>query len=301
MCEAVDIGIGHDDDLVVARPWRRRILPGPIPVPERRDQGADLGGGEHLVEARAALDVQDLAAQGAGSPCALRSRPCLADPPAESPSTMKISERAGIAFLAVGELAGEGRDVERAPCAGSSPGPWRAASPRRPRALDHLGGRCAWRRSDALSIHWPSRSLMTLLDHRADFRRDQLVLGLRGRTSDPATLTESTQVRPSRARHRRSSATFSFFRMPLSSAYLLILAGERTAENPRDAWPAVPAAEMLFGEAQHGPRGSCRSHFHRDFRPRCRRVPCGSPTGGVCSAVLAAVEIAPRRPSTPPS
>ena len=42
-----------------------------------------------------------------------RSRPCLAEPPAESPSTMNSSLRAGIAFLAVGELARKRRALER--------------------------------------------------------------------------------------------------------------------------------------------------------------------------------------------
>ena len=42
-----------------------------------------------------ALDVEDLAASAAGSPAFLRLRPCLAEPPAESPSTMKSSDSAG--------------------------------------------------------------------------------------------------------------------------------------------------------------------------------------------------------------
>ena len=41
-------------------------------------------------------------------------RPCLAEPPAESPSTMNSSDLAGSRLLAVGELAGQDGDVERA-------------------------------------------------------------------------------------------------------------------------------------------------------------------------------------------
>ena len=45
--------------------------------------------------------------------CVLRSRACLAEPPAESPSTTKISARARILDRAVGELAGQGRVLQR--------------------------------------------------------------------------------------------------------------------------------------------------------------------------------------------
>ena len=44
-----------------------------------------------------------------------------------------------------------------------------------------------------------------------------------------ATFTESTAVSPSRA-SSPVSATFSFLAMPVSSAYLLIDAGQRRAE-----------------------------------------------------------------------
>ena len=42
-----------------------------------------------------------------------RSRPCLAEPPAESPSTRNNSDFAGSLFLTVGELSGESGNVER--------------------------------------------------------------------------------------------------------------------------------------------------------------------------------------------
>ena len=59
---AVDIGVGHDDDLVVAHLLDVEIV-APDARAQRGDQRADLVGTEHLVEARA-LHVQDLAAQG---------------------------------------------------------------------------------------------------------------------------------------------------------------------------------------------------------------------------------------------
>ena len=43
-----------------------------------------------------------------------RSRPCFAEPPAESPSTMKSSAAGRVALLAVGELAGQAAALERA-------------------------------------------------------------------------------------------------------------------------------------------------------------------------------------------
>ena len=42
------------------------------------------------------------------------SRPILAEPPAESPSTMKISVRLGSFFAAVGQLAGHPAGLQRA-------------------------------------------------------------------------------------------------------------------------------------------------------------------------------------------
>ena len=58
---AVDVGVGHDHDLVIAQ-LRDVELVAADAGAHRLDEGADLLRREHLVEARA-LDVQDLAAQ----------------------------------------------------------------------------------------------------------------------------------------------------------------------------------------------------------------------------------------------
>ena len=58
---AVDVGVGHDHDLVVAQLLGVEFLLAD-PGPQRRDQRADLLTAEHLVEART-LDVEDLTAQ----------------------------------------------------------------------------------------------------------------------------------------------------------------------------------------------------------------------------------------------
>ena len=57
---AVDVGVGHDDDLVVAQLSRRRSRRADAGA-ERGDDVGHLLGRQHLVDARA-LDVEDLAA-----------------------------------------------------------------------------------------------------------------------------------------------------------------------------------------------------------------------------------------------
>ena len=59
---AVDVGVGHDDDLVVAALLDVEFLAADAGA-ERRDQRADLVGAEHAVEP-GPLDIEDLAAQG---------------------------------------------------------------------------------------------------------------------------------------------------------------------------------------------------------------------------------------------
>ena len=63
---AVDVGVGHDDDLVVAQLLHVEVVAADAGA-ERGDQRADLLAPEHLVEARP-LDVEDLAAQAAAPP-----------------------------------------------------------------------------------------------------------------------------------------------------------------------------------------------------------------------------------------
>ena len=59
---AVDVGVGHDDDLVIAQLVDVELIPADAGA-ERHDQRADFLRRQHLVETRA-LHVQDLAAQG---------------------------------------------------------------------------------------------------------------------------------------------------------------------------------------------------------------------------------------------
>jgi hypothetical protein len=65
----------------------------PMPVPSAVISVADLLARQHPVEARA-FDVQDLAAQRQDR-LVVPDRPCLAEPPALSPSTRNSSDLAG--------------------------------------------------------------------------------------------------------------------------------------------------------------------------------------------------------------
>ena len=108
---AVHVGVGHDDDLVVAQLVGVELF-GPDAGAERRDQRADFLAGQHLVEA-GALDIEDLAAQRQHG--LIFARPALL-----GRTTGRITlddEEFGlgrIALLAVGQLAGQAGDIERA-------------------------------------------------------------------------------------------------------------------------------------------------------------------------------------------
>ncbi len=170
---AVDVGVRHDDDLVVAELVGVELLAADAGA-ERGDQRADLLGTEHLVEARP-LDIEDLAAER-------QHRLVLAVPALLGRAAGRIAlddEDLGlrrVALLAVGELAGERGHVERA-----LPPRQLARLPRRLArrgGLDHLADdRLGFRRV----LLEPGAELVVddALDHRADLGGDQLVLGLR--------------------------------------------------------------------------------------------------------------------------
>ena len=108
---AVDVGVGHDDDLVVAQLVGVELVAADAGA-ERGDQRADLLAAQHLVEARA-LDVQNLAAQR-------QHRLEFAVAALLGGAAGRIAlddEQFGfgrIALLAIGELARQRRNIERA-------------------------------------------------------------------------------------------------------------------------------------------------------------------------------------------
>ena len=142
---------------------------------ERGDERADLGGGEHLVQARL-LDVQDLAPQRQdrlGAPVAAlfaraAGRVALDDE--------ELRER-GVLLLAVGELSGERARVERALAADQLAGLARRLARAR-RLHDLLDDLLA----DPRVLLEVRAELVVddLLDPGLDLGRDELVLRLRG-------------------------------------------------------------------------------------------------------------------------
>ena len=108
---AVDVGVRHDDDLVIAQLVGVEFVLADRGA-ERGDQRADHLGAEHAVEARA-LDIEDLAAQR-------QDRLVLARAAALGRAAGAVAlddEDFGfrrVALLAVGQLAGQRGDVERA-------------------------------------------------------------------------------------------------------------------------------------------------------------------------------------------
>ena len=130
---AVDVGVRHDDDLVVAQLVGVELLAADAGA-ERGDQRADLLAAQHLVEA-GALDVEDLAAQRQH-----RLEFAVAALLGGAAGAVTLDdEQFGlrrIALLAVGELAGQRIDVERALAAGQLAR--LAGGFTRGRGLDHL-------------------------------------------------------------------------------------------------------------------------------------------------------------------
>src|SRR5690606_12417617 len=98
---SIDIGVGHDDDAVVAE--LLEVLFDPYAAAQCRDECGDLLGLKHLVEA-GALDVQDLSAKG-------KDRLELALPALLGGTTGGLAlddvdlAELGVLFLAVAELA----------------------------------------------------------------------------------------------------------------------------------------------------------------------------------------------------
>jgi hypothetical protein len=172
---AVDVGVGHDDDAVVAQLVDVELFAADAAA-ERGDQRADLvltrascRSGRCSTLRILPLQRQDRLRRGGRGPA-------WREPPAESPSTMNSSDSAG-PFLAVGELARQAGDVERALAAGQFAGLARRLAGAR--GLDDLAG-------DGLRF---LRLLEQELDNfcatavsttALDLGRDQLVLGLRG-------------------------------------------------------------------------------------------------------------------------
>ena len=106
----VHVGVGHDDDPVIADLLYVEIVPADAGA-QRRDQGADLLGAQHLVEA-GPLHVQHLAAQGQHG-LVLPVAALLGGAAGGIPFHDEQFRLGGVPLLTVGQLAGQGGDVER--------------------------------------------------------------------------------------------------------------------------------------------------------------------------------------------
>ena len=110
---AVDVGVGHDDDPVVAELREVEAVADALdPGPERDDQRPDVLAGDDLVEARL-LDVEDLAAERQDRLEAAIAALLRRATRGVALDDEQLAAR-GVALLAVGELAGQGQAVEGA-------------------------------------------------------------------------------------------------------------------------------------------------------------------------------------------
>ena len=208
---AVHVGVGHDDDLVVAQLAEVELV-APDAGAERGDQRADLLAAEHPVEPRP-LDVQDLAAQRQHR--LVRPAPPLLR---RAAGAVALDEEdlglRRVLLLAVGELARQVRHVHRR----LAPGQLARLARRlaRQRRLDDLAdddprlGRVLLEPLGELLVDQP-------LDRRPHLGADTSLSLVWLENFGSGTLTDSTQVSPSRA-SSPESATFSFFASPDSPA-----------------------------------------------------------------------------------
>ena len=208
---AVDVGVGHDDDLVIAQLVEVEVV-APDAGAERGDQRADLLARQHLVEARA-LDVEDLAAQR-------QHRLIFAVAALLGGAAGRIAlddedfGLGGIALLAIGELAGQAGDVERALAPRQLARLARGLA--RLRGLDDLADDDARFAPDAPRTIAPSSSLTRPSTTGRTSEETSLSLVCEENFGS-GHLTESTQVRPSRQSSPVRS-TFSFLSSPELSA-----------------------------------------------------------------------------------
>ncbi|EEF93854.1 hypothetical protein CATMIT_01509, partial [Catenibacterium mitsuokai DSM 15897] len=216
---AVDVGVGHQDDAVVAQLVRVVLVLADAGA-QRGDQRADFGAAEHTVEARA-LDVEDLALErqdrlGLAVAALLGRAACGVALDDEQFAQRRVF------FLAVGELAGQAGDVERALAAGQVARLARGFA--RTRGVDDLAGdRARFVRVFLQELLEPRAE--GAFHHRTHFRADQLFLGLRG----------EARVRHLHRQHRDHAfahvvARQRDFRL-LGDAALLDVVGQRARER----------------------------------------------------------------------
>ena len=220
-----------------------------------------------------------------------RSRPCFAEPPAESPSTRRSSDFRRVLLLAVGELARQRRHAERV-------------------LADRVAGACGRRRAPALRGSTFSTTFLASPGFSSSQtpRPSLTRLSTTGRTSEETsrslvcdenfgsgTLTETMAVSPS----RQSSPTSETFSL-LQEARGLGVAGDLARQRGAEARQvrAAVALRDVVREAQDGLVDTSRSTTARPRR-RCRRARPG-PGSGAGSRASSSGRDSARRPRCRP-
>ena len=206
---AVDVGVGHDDDLVVADlSMSKSSLPMPVPSAVIRVPISWLR--QHLVEA-SPLDVEDLAAERQDR---LEAAVAALLGGATGGVTLDDVDLAIARDRAPGSRRAcrAGRHVERAlatrQLARFARGLARRAASTTLATMRFASAGCS-------SNHSPSFSPITALDDRPDLGGDQLVLGLRGELR--VGRLDGEHAGQAFARTSPVICTFSFLATPLSS------------------------------------------------------------------------------------
>ncbi len=254
---AVDVGVGHQDDAVVAQ-LVRVVLVAADAGTERGDQRADLVGGQHAVEA-GAFHVEDLAAQR-------QHRLVLAVAALLGRATCRVTlddeqfRQCRILFLAVGQLAGQACDVQRTLAAGEVARLARRFA--RTRGIDDLAG-------DGLGfVRVLLQELLQartegVFHRRAHIRTDQLFLGLR-REAGVGHLDRKHRD------HAFAHVVAGQRDLGLLGDAVLFDVGAEHARQRRTEAGQVGAAVLLrdvVGEAVHGflvGVGPLQGHVHHD-------------------------------------
>ena len=185
----VHVRVRHDDDAVIAQLGRIVLLLADAAA-ERRDQGADLGRRQHLVEARP-LHVQNLALERQDG-----LKPPVAALLGGSAGGIALDQEQlrerRVLLLTVGELARQSSHVQRGLAPGHLAGLARRLAGAR--GVDDLGGDSA---SFARGLQQKRLYLRrhNRVDDSLDLRGDQLVLGLR----------RELRVRDLHRQHRRQT------------------------------------------------------------------------------------------------
>ena len=172
MCDAVHVGVGHDDDLAVAQLGGIEIVLADAGA-ERRDHGANFFVAQHLVVA-GLLDVEDLALQRQDG---LEAAVAALLGGAAGGFALDQEQLAAlrIALRAIGQLAGQAAGIQRALAARQVAG--FAGRFTRARGFDRLADDLASRRSGSSRRYSPSVSLTNCL-HDAGDVGVELALGL---------------------------------------------------------------------------------------------------------------------------